>query len=108
MHLDSLSNNRPLGLASILQEGPLGPSQDGFCLDHRDPGFCLFCFSCRFLFVLVIFNFSCFPRQMFKRQPLRVLAHSVASGSCSLLLMQELIIPLLLIADLSVILKLGD
>ena len=44
---------------------------------------------------------------MFKRQPLRVLAQSVARSSCSLLLMQELTIPLLLMADLFVILRLG-
>ena len=106
--------------------GALGPTcpSCSFRRDHLDlreadfvlgpPGpsfFVYFVFSCRFLFVSVVFNFSCFffffSRQMFKRQPLRVLAHSVARSSCSLLLIQELIIPLLFIADLFVSLRLG-
>ena len=47
MHLDPLFNG-PVGLASFFQEGPLGLSRRGFCSGD---------FSCRFLFVSVIFNF---------------------------------------------------
>ena len=72
--------------------GPLGSASLFFRRDHLDPyhvdhvlGSLFILFSCPFFF------FFFFPRQMFKRQPLRGLAHSVARSSCSLRLTQGLI-----------------